>query len=99
MDVRADDFEKKDKDPNFTGFHRLEKALFADRSTVGMGALADKLMADTLELQKRITVLEIPPTKMVGGAAGLIEEVASKKISGEEGRYSRTDLWDFHANV
>ena len=36
---------------------------------------------------------------MVGGAADLIEEVASKKISGEEDRYSRTDLWDFQANV
>ncbi len=36
---------------------------------------------------------------MVGGAAGLIEEVAASKISGEEDRYSRTDLWDFQANV
>lgn len=32
---------------------------------------------------------------MVGGAAGLIEEVAASKISGEEDRYSHTDLWDF----
>lgn len=36
---------------------------------------------------------------MVGGAAGLIEEVAASKISGEEDRYSHTDLWDFRANV
>ncbi len=36
---------------------------------------------------------------MVGGAAGLIEEVAASKISGEEDRYSHTDLWDFQANV
>ncbi len=36
---------------------------------------------------------------MVGGAAELIEEVASKKIAGEEDRYSRTDLVDFQANV
>ncbi len=26
---------------------------------------------------------------------GLIEEVAASKISGEEDRYSHTDLWDF----
>lgn len=37
--------------------------------------------------------------KVVGGAAGLIEEVAASKISGEEDRYSHTDLWDFQANV
>jgi iron uptake system component EfeO len=36
---------------------------------------------------------------MVGGASDLIEEVASTKISGEEDRYSGTDLSDFQANV
>jgi iron uptake system component EfeO len=36
---------------------------------------------------------------MVGGAAGLIEEVAASKISGEEDRYSGTDLYDFKANM
>ena len=35
----------------------------------------------------------------MGGAAALIEEVAATKISGEEDRYSHTDLWDFQANV
>ena len=43
--------------------------------------------------------LTFAPSKVVGGAAGLIEEVAASKISGEEDRYSRTDLWDFRANV
>ena len=56
-------------------------------------------MADTLDLQKRIDGLTIAPKNLVGGAADLIEEVASKKIAGEEDRYSRTDLWDFQANV
>ena len=36
---------------------------------------------------------------MVGGAAALMEEVAATKISGEEDRYSHTDLWDFQANI
>ena len=27
------------------------------------------------------------------------KEVAATKISGEKDRYSRTDLWDFRANV
>jgi iron uptake system component EfeO len=35
----------------------------------------------------------------VGGAAALIEEVAATKISGEENRYSGTDLSDFQANI
>jgi iron uptake system component EfeO len=28
-----------------------------------------------------------------------MEEVAATKVSGEEDRYSRTDLWDFQGNV
>ncbi len=36
---------------------------------------------------------------MVGGAGELIEEVSNSKISGEEDRYSGTDLYDFQANV
>jgi iron uptake system component EfeO len=99
IDSRADDFEKKERDPAFFGFHRIEKALFADKSTAGMQSFADRLMNDTLELQKRVATLAIPPDKMVGGAADLIEEVAATKISGEEDRYSGTDLWDFQANV
>ena len=74
MDARADDFEKKEDDPAFGGFHRIEKALFADKSTAGMASLADQLMHDVLELQSRIGALVIPPNKMVGGAASLIEE-------------------------
>lgn len=99
LDARADDFEKKENDPAFGGFHRIEKALFAEKSTAGMQPIADRLMQDVLELQKRIGKLGILPNKMVGGAAALIEEVAATKISGEEDRYSGTDLWDFQANV
>ncbi|MBW7984741.1 iron uptake system protein EfeO [Enterobacillus tribolii] len=99
IDAREDDFEQKAQDPHFTGFHRLEKALFGDKSTAGMDKMADGLMNDVLDLQKRIGMLTFPPSKVVGGAAGLIEEVAASKISGEEDRYSRTDLWDFQANV
>jgi iron uptake system component EfeO len=99
MDSREDDFEKKAADPKFLGFHRIEKGLFADRSTAGLTPTADKLMADAKELQSRIEKVTVAPKDLVGGAADLIEEVASKKIVGEEDRYSRTDLWDFQANL
>ncbi len=99
IDVRADDFAQKEADPNFTGFHRIEYGIFAKKSTEGLSPLADKLVADVGELQTRIKGLTVPPDKVVGGAATLIEEVAKTKISGEEDRYSRTDLWDFQANV
>lgn len=98
IDSRADDHEQAEKDPGFTGFHRIEYGLFEQNSTEGLAPYADKLMADVTELQKRIAQLTFPPDKVVGGAAVLMEEVAATKISGEEDRYSHTDLWDFQAN-
>jgi FTR1 family protein len=99
MDARADDFEQKAADAKWIGFHRIEKALFADQTTDGMAPVAAKLLADADDLCQRVATLTITPKSMVGGAADLIEEVASKKITGEEDRYSRTDLWDFQANL
>jgi iron uptake system component EfeO len=99
IDSRADDHEQAEKDPGFTGFHRLEYGLFIGNSTEGLTPIADKLVADVTELQSRIKDLTTPPDKVVGGAAALIEEVAASKISGEEDRYARTDLYDFQANV
>jgi iron uptake system component EfeO len=98
MDSRADDHEQAEKDPGFTGFHRIEYGLWIQDSTAGLESYADRLMADVDDLNGRIAGLVFPPEVVVGGAAALMEEVAATKISGEEDRYSRTDLWDFQAN-
>ncbi|MAM58301.1 MAG: EfeM/EfeO family lipoprotein [Salinicola sp.] len=99
IDAREDDYEKGVEDPDFTGFHRLEYALFHDHSTEGMDKYAQGLMDDVDDLDARVQGLTFPPETVVGGAAALMEEVAATKVSGEEDRYSRTDLWDFQANV
>ena len=99
IDAREDDFKQGPKDPAFTGFHRLEYALWVENSTAGVNEIADKLLADVKTLQQEIDLLSFPPNKVVGGAAVLVEEVAGSKISGEEDRYSHTDLSDFQANI
>lgn len=98
IDSRADDYEKAEQDPEFPGFHRIEYGLWEQNSTEGLEPVADKLLADVKELYARIEGLTFPPEKVVGGAAVLMEEVAATKISGEEDRYSHTDLWDFRGN-
>ena len=99
IDSRADDFKLGEKDEGFGGFHRIEHSLWALNTTKGMEPVADKLLADVQKLKQEIDILTFPPSKVVGGAATLIEEVAGSKITGEEDRYSRTDLSDFQANV
>lgn len=98
IDSRADDHEKAEQDPAFGGFHRIEYALWDQKSVDGVKEYADKLEKDVIELEQRLNDLTFPPEKVVGGAAVLMEEVAATKISGEEDRYSHTDLSDFQAN-
>lgn len=99
IDSRVDDHEKGVKAEDFTGFHRIEYSLYAENTTQGLEALADGLNKDVNDLQTRVAGLTFPPDKVVGGAAALMEEVAATKVSGEEDRYSHTDLYDFQGNV
>ncbi|THA78024.1 peptidase M75 [Streptomyces sp. A0642] len=97
VDVREDGLEDGQK---WTGWHRLEKALWQDKKLgAEEKALAPTLYKDLLDWQKRVGTAEITPTSMANGAKELLDEVATGKVTGEEERYSHTDLVDFKANV
>jgi iron uptake system component EfeO len=97
MDGREDD--ERAPGEQFTGYHRLEKDLWVDGLKADSPAIADKLLADMKELQARVAGVELTPVQLANGAKELLDEVATGKITGEEDRYSHTDLWDFKANV
>lgn len=98
IDARVDNFAGE-TDPAFTGWHRIEYHLFEQDDTAAAEPFADQLDADVTALGKAIADLEIPPGAMAVGAAELVEEVSEGKITGEEDRYSGTDLSDFDANI
>lgn len=101
VDVREDGLEAgQDPAKDWTGWHRLEKALFQDNK-IGDDEkkLADTLITDLTAWQKKVGEAEITPTSMANGAKELLDEVATGKVTGEEERYSHTDLVDFKANV
>ncbi|MFE4961305.1 iron uptake system protein EfeO [Streptomyces sp. NPDC056660] len=96
-DTRADGLEKGQK---WTGWHALEKALWVDKKVgAEQKTLADELLTDLKDWQKRVGKAEITPTSMANGAKELLDEVATGKVTGEEDRYSHTDLSDFKGNV
>ena len=83
----------------FTGFHRIEKDLWVTGDISGSGPMADRLMVDIREIVAKANAETLSPLQLANGAKELLDEVASGKITGEEDRYSHTDLWDFAANV
>jgi len=83
----------------FTGFHRLERDLWQDGLQADSSAIADRLLADVTELVGMAKSVELNPLQLANGAKELLDEVATGKITGEEDRYSHTDLYDFRSNV
>jgi iron uptake system component EfeO len=96
VDARVNDIAEGDE---WTGFHRIEQALWVRNTTEGMTPYADKLMSDINEVVRLAEEQPLTALQLAQGSKALLDEVATGKITGEEDRYSHTDLWDFAANV
>lgn len=96
IDARLDDAANP---AGWTGFHRIEKAMWQDKTLDGMNPIADKLDADMVTLKTKVAGETYQTAQLANGAVELLNEVSTKKVTGEEDRYSHTDLWDFAANV
>ena len=103
MDAREADLEDGQK---WTGWHRIEKDLWPERakdyaamSEAERQEYADNLLANTKTLYDRTRDMTFTADQIANGAKGLLDEVATGKVTGEEEYWSRTDLWDFQANV
>ncbi|NHN33399.1 iron uptake system protein EfeO [Paenibacillus agricola] len=95
IDAREGDVEDKD----WKGFHRIEKGLWIDKTTKGQEKYADELLKNSKLLRAKVETVEIDSSLLLTGAVELLNEVSSSKVTGEEERYSHTDLYDFAANV
>jgi FTR1 family protein len=95
IDARANDVPRS----QWTGFHPIERRLWALDTTKGTAALADGLVANARELQRLVRGVKLEPAQVGNGANELLGEVSKSKITGEEERYSHLDLLDFDANV
>jgi iron uptake system component EfeO len=95
IDGREGDIPAKD----WGGYHRIEKALWVDNTTDGLDVTIKELRNDVNNLNDIAIKADFDPVDIAQGSVDLMAEVSSSKITGEEERYSHTDLWDFEANV
>jgi FTR1 family protein len=96
IDARVNDVEEGQP---WTGFHAIERRLWVDRTTAGTAPLARKLVRDVRRLRELTRTVDLEPAQIGNGATALLGEVSKSKVTGEEDRYSHTDLTDFKANV
>ena len=103
MDAREADLAEGEA---WTGWHRIEKDLWPQRAesytpltTAERTTYANDLVANTQVLYDRTRTITFTADAIGNGAKGLLDEVATGKVTGEEEYWSRTDLYDFQANV
>lgn len=100
IDFREVDYvDENGSDEGWSGFHRIEKILWTQNTTIGTEGYADQLVNDIKELKAKIATVDVIPDMMLTGAVDLLNEVATSKITGEEEIFSHTDLYDFRANI
>ncbi|HJG43432.1 iron uptake system protein EfeO [Corynebacterium phoceense] len=99
IDVREADIQEGD---TWSGFHKIEKDLWVNKKNT------DETKADAAQLKQDIAELvdgvaaddyTLAPVQIASGAQGLLDEIATSKITGEEDIFSHTDLYDFQANL
>jgi iron uptake system component EfeO len=99
IDLREADLEDGQE---WTGFHKIEKDLWEKGEiTDETRADADQLVEDIAELVDGVNAddFTVAPDLIANGAHGLLDEISTSKITGEEDIFSHTDLWDFQANL
>jgi high-affinity iron transporter len=96
IDLREADLEAGQ---TWTGWHVIEKGLFAGGGTTGLQPVADRLVTDLAELVRRVPEAQVTAVTMANGAKELLDEVSHTKVTGEEEAFSHTDLVDIQANV
>ncbi|KQX67962.1 EfeM/EfeO family lipoprotein [Paenibacillus sp. Root444D2] len=98
MDARVDDFNNE-KDPEFTGYHRIEYLLFVKKNVKEAEAFSSRLLEDGKKMQQAIAATTIEPSDFIAGVGELMEEAQATKITGEEERWSGATIPVIRANV
>lgn len=99
MNPAADFLEKRESDPGFTGFHKIEYDLFARNDVTSLQPAADGLLQDATALRERLDNVQLTPQLLVQGAQHLAEQLATGRILSGEDKYAFSDLNDIEANL
>jgi len=82
MDGQAAYFERREIDPEFRGFRRLDALVSQAQPSADLARLAHELAADAQALRERLMAQTLPPDRMAAGAARTVHQLAGTNLSG-----------------
>ncbi len=84
---------------DWTGWHRVEKALWTDGDLAGLVPVADQLAADVRTLAGRVPTSRLSVSSIGTGAKELLDGVVTEQITGAAEVFSHLDLVDTQASL
>ncbi len=97
IDPLPDYLAERERDPAFSGFHRLEYGLFKENSLDGLAPVADRLVQDVTALNQRIRALRLAPDEFGTGVDRQARLVAEGQVMRGNSRYAQSDLAEIAA--
>ncbi|WP_344666219.1 iron uptake transporter permease EfeU [Catenulispora yoronensis] len=99
IDGRADGLPDKEKDKDFTGFHRLEYGLWHGEAAAGLAPVADQLDADVHGLIDAWPKQEFDPADLPLRAHEILENTLQFQLTGDADYGSGSTLATADANL
>lgn len=99
IDPRAAYLERREQDPGFTGFHRIEHGLFAEGGTEGLAPVAEALVADLRVLADRLKAAPLDPGLLIELPREAAIQIAQGQVPQGDNLYAGNDLQDLGASL
>lgn len=99
IDPVAAYLEKRENDPAFIGYHRIEHGVFVTKSLDGLAPIADRLVTDLTTLNDRIKAMKMTPDVLVGSAGSFATQLSRDRLPTAADQNTPNDLSDIQANL
>lgn len=99
IDPLPDYLEKREQDPAFTGFHRLEYGLWGEGTAGGLAPVAQRLSGDVAALKDRLKALRLQPEELAGTALRQARRLGEGQVRDGENAYAASDLAEIEASL
>lgn len=99
LEAHAQYFEKREQDPQFMGFHRIEYGLQKESGDTALSAVAEQLHTDIDTLNTRLQSQSLQPQQLIGSAAKVLRRNADALTSGGDTTGSPYALSDLQGTV
>lgn len=82
-----------------SGFHRIERALFANHTTEGLSSVTRRLLGDVEDLGRKVRAAALEQPELAAAIAEVLAGLSASEVRGKEQPNAHIDLVDLSAKI